>query len=254
MGKIKHNKYSLERKTMTNSLLLASAKSNNNKDPYWANVVSLLHFDGSNGSTNFVDQVSGNTWTASSATISTTEAKFGTSSGYFNGGSAIYTGASTNWTFSGEFTMEGWVYFLNLATNNASLSPSNQYIFDIGANGTYLRILTSGYSGSPNGWTLYQYITADMNYSTVPVVNQWYYWVLQRNSANLLSLYLNGSLVASTTLSSTLGSDSTLTLGNYTSGESYGLNGYMDEVRITNGVARYSGSTIPIPTAPFPNS
>lgn len=238
-----------------NSLLLASAKhQTSSTDPYWSNVVSLLHFDGSNGSTSFVDQVSGNTWTASGATISTTEYKFGSSSGYFDSTSGITIPASSKWTFSGQFTMEGWVYFSNLSAASGSFSPSNQYIFDIGSNGTYLRILTSGYGGAPNGWTLYDSSTIMTNYATIPVTNQWYYWVIQRNSANLLSFYLNGSLQASTTSSATLGSDTTLTLGNYVAGNSYGLDGYMDETRITSGVARYSGSTITIPTAPFPNS
>ena len=45
-----------------------------------------------------------------------------------------------------------------------------------------------------------------------------------------------------------------LWLGSLTSGTTYRLNGWMDEVRLTVGSDRgYTGSTIDVPTAAFPN-
>ena len=50
-------------------------------DPYAANVISLLHFDGVNGSTTFTDQVPSRSWGRSgTSTISTAQSKFGGSS------------------------------------------------------------------------------------------------------------------------------------------------------------------------------
>lgn len=53
-------------------LLMAASKKRAVRDPHFANVVSLLHFEGSNGSTTFTD-VKGKIWTAAgNAQISTT--------------------------------------------------------------------------------------------------------------------------------------------------------------------------------------
>lgn len=221
-------------------------------DPDASEVVALLHMDGTNGSTTFTDQ-RGNTFTASAATLSTANAMFGGASGLFSGSSYIQAPASNNWNFTGDFTIEGFVNFSVLSTAGTSFTPSNQYIFDIGANGTFFRYLGGVYGGMPTGWSLYgPGTTLILNYNSTALTNHWYYWVVQR-SGTTVSLFLDGSLVATGTYSGTLGGASTLTFGDYGGGSSYGLQGYLDEIRITKGLARYSSSA-PVPPSEFPNN
>jgi hypothetical protein len=85
-----------------------------------------------------------------------------------------------------------------------------------------------------------------------PATNHWYYWVIQRKGSTV-SMFLDGSLVATGTYSGALGGNTTLTVGDYGDGSLYGVQGYVDEVRVTNGVARYTTSA-PIPTTEFPNN
>ncbi len=78
-----------------------------------ANTVLLLHADGSNGSTVFVDSGSnGKTVTAyGNAQISTAQSKFGGASAYFDGnGDYLSVPSSDDWSFGTEaFTMEAWI-------------------------------------------------------------------------------------------------------------------------------------------------
>lgn len=76
-------------------------------DPYWANVSSLLHFDGS-GAT-LVDE-KGKTWTCNGgATQSTSSPIVGTASALFGTSSSdyIYSQSSSDFAFgTGDFTIE----------------------------------------------------------------------------------------------------------------------------------------------------
>lgn len=223
-------------------------------DPYWADVVSLIHMDGTNGSSAFTDQ-RGNTFSSSGASLSTASSMFGGSSGLFTGSSYLTTAASTNWNLTGDFTIEGFVKFSVVSTTVSSLTPTNQYIFDIGANGTFFRYMGAAYSSYPAGWSFFgpgQSLILNYNASTA-VANHWYYWVVQRQGSTV-SLFLDGSQVATGTFSGTLGgSSSALTVGDYGGGSAFGVQGYLDEIRVTNGVARYPTSA-PVPTSEFPNN
>ena len=81
-------------------------------DPYWANVVLLLHMDGTDGSTTFTDSSSyARAMTAAgNAQIDTAEFKFGTASGLFDGtGDSVQTPNGADFQFLGDFTVEAWV-------------------------------------------------------------------------------------------------------------------------------------------------
>ncbi len=78
------------------------------------NTKLLLHMDGSNGSTNFVDSAQSRSVTANgNAQISTSQYKFGGASGYFDGsGDYLTVPDSSDWTFgTGDFTIDLWVRF-----------------------------------------------------------------------------------------------------------------------------------------------
>ena len=70
--------------------------------------------------------------------------------------------------------------------------------------------------------------------------------------SNTVSLYLNGSRVYTTTFTGSVStSTSAVTVGANASGADP-FTGYMDDIRITKGLARYTGTTYTIPSAPFP--
>lgn len=67
---------------MLRRLMIASGASTT--DPYWANVVSLLHFDGPNESTTFTD-AKGRTWTPTNCKLDTAETLISGAAGLFPG-------------------------------------------------------------------------------------------------------------------------------------------------------------------------
>lgn len=84
---------------------------NESTDPHYSNVVSLLRFNGADGSTSFSDDKGNAVVAGGSAKISTARAKFGTSSGYFNGLTdylQVMVGANEN--LGGRWTMDAWVW------------------------------------------------------------------------------------------------------------------------------------------------
>lgn len=213
------------------------------EDPYWTNVVSLLHFDGTNGSTTFTD-VTGRTWTPSgNAQISTANPKFGTGSYLGDGtGDRITAASSADFNiFSGNFTVEFW---FNLVNNTP-----NQCIFEIGGSATNRmnvsvasgNILVFSDTGSPA-----VRITA-----AAPTAGSYHHCVLQK-SGTTFTLGVNGVSAGTSTTTAYPVSSSPCRYGdsiNFTNS----VNGRIDEARITKGVARYTFPFTP-PASPFPNS
>ncbi|MFH7767841.1 LamG-like jellyroll fold domain-containing protein, partial [Acinetobacter sp. BSP-28] len=94
-------------------------------DEYWANVTSLLHFNGANNSTTFTDQ-KGIVWNRSgNPVISTTQSKFGGSSAKFSDNNYIYTTDNAGYLFGAaeDFTIESWLYIPTNATLKDNLIP-----------------------------------------------------------------------------------------------------------------------------------
>lgn len=219
-------------------------------DPHWANVSSLLHFEGPNGSTTFTDERP-NTWTAfNDAKISTAQFKFGTSSGAWDGsGDYISTPFSTALNIStGDFTYEAFIR-PNLGTdgNIGSQRDSGATGWALEARGdgaVWLRAMINGsYS--------------DLRITTPPGVltpGVWQHVALTRNG-NLFTIWVNG--VSSGTLTSSGALDNNggapLRIGRSQQGSENDYNGFMDEFRLTKGICRYTSTFTP-PSAPFPNS
>lgn len=94
-------------------------------DNYWANVSSLLHFDGFDNSTIFTDE-KGTIWTRNgSPIISTAQSKFGGSSGRFSKNNYISTNTLAPFLFgaSDDFTIEAWIYVASGASINDQRIP-----------------------------------------------------------------------------------------------------------------------------------
>lgn len=223
-------------------------------DPYWANVVLLCHADGANGSTSFTDtSLSAHVLSASgSAVVSTTSPKFGSGSADFSAGglsNVNAAGSTGDWNFgAGQFTIEAWGY----ATSSAT---------------TGINIIIGQFQGNSNlGWdfgfvsgplSFYYSTTGTNNPSVVgsytPPLNTWVHYAVDRDASNVLRVYVNGSVLASATVSAAFfASTLSCRFGNDGNG-TRPWPGRPDEVRVTKGVARYGGAFTP-PTAPFPDS
>jgi hypothetical protein len=213
-------------------------------DQYYNSCSLLLHFDGTNGSTTITDNSKNNftVTAANGAVISTAQSKFGGASVFFDGTNdyvSIPNNAEFNFT-SGTFTVELWAYFS---------SVSGQ------------RVLVTNYQDVTNGWVL-QLLNGVVNVNlsgngqdiigTTTISTDTWYHIAVSGTAGSYKLFLNGVQEGSTyTGGTTLTSTSALTIGQIVS-SGYFV-GYIDELRITKGVARYTGNFTP-QTSAFPNS
>lgn len=197
-------------------------------DPNFASVTTLMHFEGSG----FGDSSSSpNIFTNSGATISTAQKKFGTQSALFNGTSSrITTPYSTDYVFgSGDFTVECWIYPLAY-TNPASAvisfwSNTQGWAWELGLSG-------SNPYASFNG-NIYVY-------APVVSLNAWHHLCVSRRGPTI-ALYVDGVFGNSIDFGTTaiIATGAALTIGCVSAPNTWYFNGYIDEVRITKGVARY---------------
>jgi hypothetical protein len=205
-------------------------------DPYWDDVVALLRFNGDPDSTVFTDEIE-HVWTPTGAAkISAVQSRYDGAAGYFNGSSKITTPVHADFGFSaGDWTIEAWVY-PSVVTGNVCLLETR----DTGVQG--IGIYTS-LSSSSNRWGCYNnssLIAAGSNL----VANTWTHLAIVR-SGNTINGYVNGALDFTGTDNRTYASAAIVTAGaNYIGSQYY--TGYVDELRITKGIARYTGSfTLP---------
>ena len=223
-------------------------------DPYAANLVLALPFVFGGLSSGFGDYSaairgsgSPKTLTNSNVSIATTASYYG-SAGSFNGSNSFMTASmGSDLSFgTDDFTIEFWAYVLN--------NSSNAYIFDTNVNGMvigYGNPIGSPslnrwryYNGSNGSWTLY-------TSNPEPVLNQWTHISLCRNKGRT-TFYVNG-VATSAELDSTNYTNvnsSTLNIGRYGAGGNI-HNGYLQELRIYKGVAKYTGGfDVPRPYTP----
>lgn len=215
-------------------------------DQYFNSVVSLLHFDGSDGSTTFTD-VKGKTWTANgNAQIDTAQSKFGGASGLFDGaGDYITTPDSADFAFgAGDFTVE-------FRLRPAAVGTTQQIIGQWISGGTAWHILLGpdGAIGfNSNGVSV-------CNSSPTLLSNNTWYAVAVSRVAGTAYLFINGALADSASDSATYpdSADAVVIGRNNDSSGVWYYNGHIDDLRITKGVGRYAGAYTP-DSAAFPES
>jgi len=188
--------------------------------------------------------------TVGNAQVSTTQAKFGTTSMYFDGtGDYLITPSSTSspiqsFSFPGDYTIECWVRTSSFSTDQGIFDTRNSGVSTLGV--TVFFDTNSKINLFMNGLTR---ITSSTSYST----NTWYHIALVR-SGSTNTLYVDGTSVGTYTFSSSL-TDNSLTVGSVVdfrdTTSTYHFNGYIDDLRITKGYARYTTTFAP-PTAAFP--
>lgn len=215
-----------------------------NGDPYYSNVSLLLPMTGANNSTTFTDySPSPKTITRAGDTkISTAQSKWGNGAGYFDGtGDYLSIAQSAEMNLgTGDFTVEGWIY-------NAS-RPTDQVIFQIGDD-----FLTSGLSfGIRSSGLVFVYNAASYISAGSVSLNAWNHLSLVRSWTSLKA-YLNGAAVAnSVTHSNSLSGKYYVGVELYNGTLYTRMNGYLQDIRITKGVARYTANFTPpiVPLSP----
>ena len=138
---------------------------------------------------------------------------------------------------TGNFTIEFWA---NMTTN-----PSNQVILDQrpdGSHGAYPAIL---FESKYIRW--YVSSATRIQSTSTLTLNTWYHVAICRASGTT-TMYINGNVSGSTWADSTnyLTGSAGLVIGASTwSGGSANMNGYIDDLRITRGNARYTANFTP---------
>jgi hypothetical protein len=200
-------------------------------DPHWDDVSLLLHFD-----SDFSDS-SANDLTVTvneDAEISTAKSVFGGGSGYFDG-TGDYLQCGTIDLSSGSWTVELWFYATDVASYRSVV----------------------GFGGSP-GFHIHQYGTGELhiNDNTAAGIasaaetisaNTWHHVAVQRDGVSgVVTAFVDGAAIGTTSQAFGVGAFEVGRAGTGTGGQEF--QGYIDDLRITNGVARYTSNFTP-PTA-----
>jgi hypothetical protein len=226
-------------------------------DPSFAFNSLLLHGNGTNGSTVITDS-SGSPKTVTAvgnAQISTAQSKFGGASIAFdgNGDYATTPHLSALDLSSGDFTIEAWIYHVARPSSgfqhiiNKDGIPALSYAayaIYVGTTGELIAAIGNGTGTNPTESTY--------TFGVVPLAT-WSHIALTK-SGTTIRTFLNGTAVtAQAQGTAMINGSKDLFIGYFQSGASAAyFNGYIDDLRITKGVARYTSNFTP-PTLPFPD-
>jgi hypothetical protein len=187
-----------------------------------------------------LNDITGKIWTPNGkANISSSNFKFGNGSLYL-GGQCITTPTCNDFNFgTGDFTIDFWFYFTNIGSyfstilcksDSASYAP---FRYELNNNATFVIYMSS--SGS--GWEYNIESPTSLNN------NRWYHFAQSRKDGIVYS-FINGKLFNTKSFPNSLYCNSNNVcigrLGDYVSaGVSY-FYGYIDEVRFSKGIARWT--------------
>lgn len=214
--------------------------------------VALLHFNGTNSSTVFTDE-SGKTWAGNgNAQLDETQKKFGSAGLLLDGtGDYVSTTDSADFDFgTDDFTIDGWVKWNGAVPNTDRLVSGGYY--GSGANDTWTFGIGSGW-GAPCSVDFAYYngtgFTEDYGGNFACSANTWYHWALVRDGANVYSFF--GGTTGTTWLVRTWNMGAAVAINTTIPGVQIGarmndastavedMKGWIDEVRISKGKARW---------------
>ena len=226
----------------------------NQYDPYTS---LLIHFDGTNGSTTLKDNSQYNqTITAhGNAQISTAQYKFGGSSGLFDGSGDYLTAPSISaYNFgSGDFTIDCWIRHGSSSIDYGILNKG-----DYDSSTRAFDLFVYGQSGSRRPYFVYSSdgsTTTTVQGSGIDLLaDTWYHIAVVRYGTSI-KIYVDGTSVANSTIgtASIYSNSNTLYIGaiyNSALGTFSYFNGYVDELRISKGIARWTSNFTP-PTSAY---
>jgi hypothetical protein len=211
----------------------------------------LLHFDGADGSQVFVDSsaVPKAVTAGGTAQIDTAQSVFGGASGLFDGDSDYLTVPdSDDWAFgAGDFTIDGW-FRLKSGAENLYFDIYDQYDRDADTGIRFRKRSTNEIV-----FSCWEAGVAGVTFESVAlswVADTWYHIAIVRYG-NIWTIYRDGISVATTTVAYTIPNFAlNIALFAYLTGVDYYLNGWVDEFRISKGIARWTGNFVP-PQHPY---
>lgn len=230
-------------------------------DPHWSQVELLLHFDGVDGAQVTTDSSSHNRTIAFSGG---TGAQLDTSMTLLNGACLQLAGGTGDFIYApnavlhfgaSDFTVECWVRANTIPGSGEATIISNYG--SSGSRGFDIRFASASGGILSSRWSFDG--ATDAGFASGPsavVANTVYHIAVVRHGGSITA-YLNGvGGTPNTTLGTTAISASAM--GAYIgvtpdSPTVWAFDGRIDELRITNGFARYTANFTP-PTAPFPNT
>ncbi len=175
--------------------------------------------------------------------------KYGNASLSFDGVAGTYIlipGNSNFWMGTGDFTIETWIRPTTIEGNirgifgiNTTGNNSNGFAVAINNSNSKLGLRVAG-----STW-------GTLESTTTLSTNTWYHVALVRTGGNV-KVYINGTEEITTTT----GGTTNFTAGNFVIGRPYSdvddkFHGFMDDFRVTKGVARYTANfTAPTTAAP----
>lgn len=185
------------------------------------------------------------------AKVSTAQFKWSPTSAYFDGTNDYLKAATSNRMVdvnSGDFTIECWVNFSNIGSDRALISKYGTVGEGSGGYGWLVQWATSnnlrlvlGNNGTDSVYS----------FAWTPSINTWYHVAITRNGTNGRA-FINGTQIGSTQTVITTNSPSlnSLQIGKTHTVNQY-MNGYLQDIRFTKGIARYT-SNFTVPSAAFP--
>jgi hypothetical protein len=164
---------------------------------------------------------------------------------------SILSGPQLN-LVSGDFTIETWFYCTTLTASNQQIlnkdgvfnASYSQYGLAVSSAGQLVAALGNGNGLSPT----------ETNYgaSTSVTLNVWNHVAMVRTGSTI-KVFFNGTQVTSTAQVTAMSDGGKPLLIGYQTSQAAGnyFNGYIQDTRITKGIARYTAS-FSVPTAAFP--
>jgi len=210
----------------------------------------LIHSNTSDGSTTFVDSSAGGHTITAAATAQhdTAQVKFGATSMLFDGDSDYLTIAdNSDWDFgTGDFTIDFWLRLNSTGGNKNYISrrdasndtlwffrtengPEYQFYWKDGSSNAYYNML----GGTPE-------------------TNVWHHLAIVR-SGREVKMYEDGIVIDTHTESTPRsydGGEEVLVGARYSGGVIQFLDGWLDELRVSKGIARWTDSFVP-PNKPY---
>jgi hypothetical protein len=177
--------------------------------------------------------------TVGDARVSTSVTKYGSGAMYFDGtGDWLSVPSSPNMAFgTGDFTVECWAYW-------SATASTGKGIVNLQSSGTF-NFYWDGGSYSTNYFVISNRSVNQLTYSFSPTINTWYHLAVSRSGLTM-RLFINGVLATSVTDSTNYGQGIASIGGD--AANAWSWNGYLDDLRITKGIARYTANFTP-PTA-----
>lgn len=217
-------------------------------------VALLLHCDGVNGSTTFTDNSPGSKIVTAygGARISTQQSKWGGASAKFEGGAYLDVSDSADFALEADFTIEMWVWtdpatgaWIRLVENEAYDVTGGWHLSYNGGDQPGARRI--GWQVALNGGGGPR-IDSDAALPTGQFVH-----LAVTRLGGIVRMFVNGAVQLNTLSTAEVYTSKKLRIGAAQGSPVNYFVGYIDDIRITKGVARYTADFTP-PTEAFPDA